>query len=146
MLRAVRFCSQLGFEVDKKTISAIKKNKDLLLLVSKERWLMEMDKLLVGENLTNALILLNKTGLLKVMLNQFILRKKLQFTDMKPSNDPDLQWALLMKKILNSRDMSIENLTKIAFHLKWSKKRRKKVLTKVNSSGKIPIINRTKMS
>jgi tRNA nucleotidyltransferase/poly(A) polymerase len=94
-----------------------------------------MDKLLIGKNLVAALILLKKTGLLQVMLKDFGLRRQLQFSDMSLSNDPDMQWAKLMQKVISSRNLSVENLTKIAFHLKWSKKRRKKILTNEKNAG-----------
>ena len=135
MLRAARFCSQLCFDVDKKTILAMKKKKELLLLVSKERWMMEMDKLLTGKNIAKALALLNEIGLLQIMFKGFLLKKKIEFKDISFSVDTDRQWAKLIKGVVISRELSPEYLTKIALHFKWSKKRRKKVLTILNCEG-----------
>ncbi|MCG1023069.1 CCA tRNA nucleotidyltransferase [Sutcliffiella horikoshii] len=63
MLRAVRFSSQLSFFVETDTFIAIQKDRALLEMVSIERKTMEMEKLLKGQGVKNALELLVTTGL-----------------------------------------------------------------------------------
>ena len=48
MLRAVRFASQLGFNIERRTKQAIFISTQAILNVSRERWFEEMSKLLVG--------------------------------------------------------------------------------------------------
>ncbi len=50
ILRALRFASTLGFEIEKKTAEAIKRNKGLLKNLSAERVFSEFKKLVCGEN------------------------------------------------------------------------------------------------
>lgn len=50
ILRALRFASVLDFSIDKKTEESIRRNKNLLLNISKERILTELSKLLCGVN------------------------------------------------------------------------------------------------
>ena len=54
-LRAIRFCAQLGFEIEEKTLEAINKNRELLSFVSKERIYSELKKTLLGKNAQGAL-------------------------------------------------------------------------------------------
>lgn len=55
ILRAIRFSSILGFEIDKETRSAIMRNYHLLENISKERIFVELKKMLVGKNIGNLL-------------------------------------------------------------------------------------------
>lgn len=56
ILRAIRFSSTLGFEIEKNTKSAIFECKDLLKNVSVERLFEELCKLILGKNVENILI------------------------------------------------------------------------------------------
>lgn len=70
MLRAIRFCAALNFEIDTNTLSAISKNCGLILKVSPERIRDELTKILVSDN-PMKLILLRETGLMKHILPEF---------------------------------------------------------------------------
>lgn len=50
ILRALRFASQTGFEIDEETDKSIRKNKNLINNISSERIFSELKKLLCGEN------------------------------------------------------------------------------------------------
>lgn len=56
ILRALRFSSVLGFEIDQNTRRALFKNKHLLSFVSKERIFSELKKTLCGKNIKNVLM------------------------------------------------------------------------------------------
>ncbi len=66
ILRALRFSSVLGFEIEKKTVEAMRACKELLDIVSKERIFSELSKLLCGENIRYVLI--NYSDILEVVL------------------------------------------------------------------------------
>jgi len=58
MLRAFRFSSKLGFEIENNTLDAIKKNAELIKFVSIERIVNEFKKLLAGKGNLKSLELL----------------------------------------------------------------------------------------
>jgi len=68
MVRAVRFSSQLGFEIEKNTFEAIKKNGDLLKFVSSERVRDEFSKMILSDRPSEGVELLRETGLLKYVI------------------------------------------------------------------------------
>ena len=68
MLRAVRFVAQLGFEIDPDTFKSIQKNAHSILSVSKERWIQEIDRLLMSEYVYDGLGILFESGLMKFVL------------------------------------------------------------------------------
>jgi putative nucleotidyltransferase with HDIG domain len=49
MLRAIRFCSQLNFDMDSETLNAVEEYAQAIMTVSRERWFDEMSKLLLGD-------------------------------------------------------------------------------------------------
>lgn len=56
ILRAIRFSSTLGFKIEKKTKEAMLECAHLLSNISKERIAIELNKLLCGKNVRNALL------------------------------------------------------------------------------------------
>lgn len=55
IMRAIRFASVLGFNIEENTKKALFKNKELLKNVSSERIFTELSKLLLGKNVLNVL-------------------------------------------------------------------------------------------
>ena len=74
MLRAVRFLAQLDFKIEEKTYRSIKKNANLILSISKERWMQELDKMLVSDNVAKGLSVLADSGLLKFIIPELALQ------------------------------------------------------------------------
>jgi poly(A) polymerase/tRNA nucleotidyltransferase (CCA-adding enzyme) len=68
MMRAVRFFSQLGFSVEKKTLESIKKNSKNLRYISPERIKDELNKIILSDNAEQGIDLLQQTGLLSFIL------------------------------------------------------------------------------
>ena len=74
MLRACRFVSQLIFQIEDKTFEAIEKKAHKILEVSKERWMSEMDKLLMSNNTRSGLVDLWHSNLMKYMMPELNLQ------------------------------------------------------------------------
>lgn len=68
MMRAIRFASQLDFDIEKSTLDGIKKNKNLLKNISSERIRDELCKLLLSDNPRKGLNLLKDCGVLDVII------------------------------------------------------------------------------
>ncbi len=65
MLRAIRFSVQLNFKIEEKTLTAIKKHKDLLKYVSAERIRDELEKIIISNRPAEGIKLLVETGLME---------------------------------------------------------------------------------
>ena len=68
MLRAIRFANQLGFEIDSISLQSIQKNADRIKIISGERIVDELNKILSTEKPSIGFLLLFKTGLLEIIL------------------------------------------------------------------------------
>jgi len=67
ILRALRYCSTIGFSITKRAEEEIKRQKDLLKKVAKERILMELDEIISSASPERALRPLASWGLLEVL-------------------------------------------------------------------------------
>jgi putative nucleotidyltransferase with HDIG domain len=70
MLRAIRFATQLGFKIETESLEAISRNKDRIKIISGERIVDEINKILLADKPSIGFALLHETGLLHHILPQ----------------------------------------------------------------------------
>ncbi len=68
MMRAIRFATQLGFEIENNSLASITKNAERITIISGERIVDELNKILSTEKPSIGFLLLYKTGLLDIIL------------------------------------------------------------------------------
>lgn len=68
MLRGIRFANQLGFEIEEKSLNSISKNAERIIIISGERIVDELNKILSTDKPSIGFLLLYKTGLLDIIL------------------------------------------------------------------------------
>lgn len=67
MMRAIRFATQLNFTIEAQTLQAISDNKERINIISKERIVEELNKMIMADKPSKGFRLLDKTGLLKLI-------------------------------------------------------------------------------
>ncbi|MFR9503367.1 MAG: HD domain-containing protein [Rikenellaceae bacterium] len=67
MMRGVRFATQLGFDIDEETFEAIERNAHRIEIISQERILVELNKILLSPRPSIGFELLMQCGLLKLI-------------------------------------------------------------------------------
>lgn len=72
MLRAIRFASQLDFRIEKDSLEAITRNSKRIKIISTERIVDELNKILLSETPSKGFSLLHKTGLLPFILPELV--------------------------------------------------------------------------
>ena len=68
MLRAIRFATQLNFEIEENCLFSIKKNCERIKIITGERIVDELNKILSAEKPSVGFLILFKTGLLEIIL------------------------------------------------------------------------------
>jgi tRNA nucleotidyltransferase/poly(A) polymerase len=81
MMRAVRFASQLNFDIDADTFEAIKKNGERLKIVSMERITEELNKIILSPVPSYGFKLLFHSGLLKYFFPEMIALHGVEYVD-----------------------------------------------------------------
>lgn len=75
MMRAIRFASQLGFDIYPETFDAICRNKDRIDIITKERIADELNKIILSPKPSVGFRLLDVTGLLSIIFPEFVALK-----------------------------------------------------------------------
>ncbi|MBG7611165.1 HD domain-containing protein [Polaribacter sp. BAL334] len=75
MMRAIRFATQLGFEIEENSLAAITKNAERLEIITRERIVDELHKILASKKPSIGFLLLEKTNLLPQILPELIALK-----------------------------------------------------------------------
>ena len=75
MMRAIRFATQLNFKIEDASLKAISGNKERISIITKERIVVELHKIIESKTPSIGFILLEKTGLLDYILPELIALK-----------------------------------------------------------------------
>jgi poly(A) polymerase len=117
MMRAIRFATQLGFDIDDETFEAIRRNAHRIEIVSAERIIVELNKIMASPVPSMGFYMLDAAGLLKLIFpemdalkgvekrganahkDNFIHTLKVLDNVAAKSSDLWLRWAALMHDI-----------------------------------------------
>jgi poly(A) polymerase len=72
MMRAIRFASQLNFEISQETLTAVKLNLERIRIISQERITEELNKILLSSKPSKGFDLLFTTGLLHIIFPKMV--------------------------------------------------------------------------
>ena len=78
MLRAIRFATQLGFFMTADTFDSIERNKERLSIISEERIVDELNKIILSPRPSIGFELLEQTGLLAMILPELVALKGIE--------------------------------------------------------------------
>lgn len=117
MMRAIRFATQLNFEIEEMSLKAIKNNAERIDIITKERIVVELHKIVTSEKPSTGFLLLEKTKLLHRIIPELIALKGVEEVEgqkhkdnfyhtlevvdniSKRTNDIWLRWAALLHDI-----------------------------------------------
>ena len=117
MMRAIRFATQLNFEIEENSLLAITKNASRLSIITKERIVVELNKIIEATQPSIGFLLLEKTNLLEMILPELIALKGVEEVEgqkhkdnfyhtlevvdniSKATEDTWLRWAALLHDI-----------------------------------------------
>ncbi|WP_035483868.1 CCA tRNA nucleotidyltransferase [Gaetbulibacter saemankumensis] len=117
MMRAIRFATQLNFSIEEASLNAITRNAERIKIITKERIVVELNKILESPEPSVGFLLLEKTGLLQYILPELLALKgidevegqrhkdnfyhTLEVVDniAKNTDNPWLRWAALLHDI-----------------------------------------------
>lgn len=67
IMRAIRFATQLNFEIEEETLKAIARNKERIKIISAERVIDELNKIMMSQKPSKGFKLLEETGILEII-------------------------------------------------------------------------------
>ena len=87
MMRAIRFATQLGFHLDRETFDSIERNAGRIKIITKERIVEELNKIMLSRKPSVGWILLDKTRLLPLIFPELSALKGVEIKDGKGHKD-----------------------------------------------------------
>jgi poly(A) polymerase len=117
MMRAIRFATQLHFEIETESLLSISKNADRLIIITRERIVDELNKIMSSARPSVGFLLLEETGLLPQILPELVALKGVEEVEgqkhkdnfyhtlevvdniAENTNDVWLRWAALLHDI-----------------------------------------------
>lgn len=112
ILRAIRFSSQLGFKIEKKTSTAIVNNSRLVGNISRERVQEELNKLLVSGNASKGIRCLCELGVMDYIIPELV--KCRRFNQRNPHHDKDVLEHIL--NVVDNIEPKLELRLSALFH------------------------------
>lgn len=134
MMRAIRFASQLNFDIDADTFEAIGNQKERLKIVSQERITDELNKIIVSKVPSYGFKLLFQSGLLKEFFPEMVLLQGVEYVGgnahkdnfyhtlqvldnvAKVSDDLWLRWAAILHDIAKPQTKRYDKVHGFTFH------------------------------
>ncbi len=104
MIRGVRFATQLNFVIDEDTLESIKRNKDRIEIVSKERIVDELHKIMSSAKPSKGFHLLSKTGLLPIIFPEMEALRGVEIINNKAHKDNFLHTLKVLDNISKNTD------------------------------------------
>lgn len=104
MMRAIRFASQLGFKIEHESLNSILKNSDRLTIISVERIMEELNKIILSNTPSRGFKLLNSTKLLQQFFPEMIALQGIETIDGKSHKDNFLHTLEVLDNISENTD------------------------------------------
>ena len=160
MMRAIRFATQLNFTIEQASLEAISSNKERIKIVSKERIIDELNKIILAPTPSVGFKLLFDTGLLAIIFPELDNLKGVEIIDgkghkdnfyhtievldniSKNTDDLWLRWAAIMHDIAKPSTKRFEKGHGWTFH--GHEDKGAKMVPKIFKSLKLPLDHKMK--
>ncbi len=104
MMRAIRFAAQLNFTIAEPTLKSIADNAERIVIVSAERIISELNKIIMCDHPSKGLILLERTGLLRLIFPELDNLKGVEKKDGKAHKDNFIHSVKVLDNISKKTD------------------------------------------
>ncbi|MBR7154625.1 MAG: HD domain-containing protein [Paludibacteraceae bacterium] len=104
MMRAIRFATQLGFNLDGETFDAIARNKERIGIITRERIAEELNKIILSRRPSEGFLLLDKTGLLQLIFPELAALKGVEVKEGRGHKDVFLHTLKVLDNLAETSD------------------------------------------
>ncbi len=104
MMRAIRFATRLGFNIEAESLAAITRNKDRISIISQERIVDELNKIMLTDEPSKGFKLLEATGLLEIILPEVYNMKGVDVIEDKAHKDNFLHSLQVLDNVCRNSD------------------------------------------
>ena len=120
MMRAVRFATQLGFNIDGKTFDAIARNKERIGIITKERIAEELHKIMLSRHPSEGWLLLDKTGLLPLIFPELAALKGIEVKEGRGHKDVFYHTLKVLDNVADVTNERVKDERMNVLWLRWA--------------------------
>jgi len=104
MMRAIRFSTQLEFDIERNSLDSIRKNRDRICIISRERITEEINKMMLSAKPSVGFMLMEQTGLLALVFPELDNMKGISVRDKVHHKDNFLHTLQVLDQIAERSD------------------------------------------
>ncbi len=104
MMRAIRFSTQLGFAIEEQSLDSIRRNRDRISIISRERIVEELNKIVLSSKPSSGFLILEETGLLELIFPEFSRLKGISVKEKLAHKDNFLHTLQVLDRIAEQSD------------------------------------------
>ena len=119
MMRAIRFATQLGFNLYGETFDAIARNKERINIITRERIAEELNKIMLSRRPSEGWLLLDKTGLLPLIFPELDTLKGIEVKDGRGHKDVFLHTLKVLDNLAALTNERMNELTSERDKVLW---------------------------
>ncbi len=104
MMRAIRFATQLGFTIEEETFKAIERNRERINIISGERVIDEINKMMNSKRPSTGFILLEKSKLLEIIFPELQALKGIESKEGRGHKDNFFHTMAVLDNVAEASD------------------------------------------
>lgn len=120
MMRAIRFATQLGFNLEPETFDAIERNKHRIEIITRERIAEELNKIMLSRRPSEGWLLLDKTGLLTLIFPELAALKGVEVKNGRGHKDVFLHTLKVLDNVAILQQSGLTDSEANGLTTKWS--------------------------
>lgn len=120
MMRAIRFATQLGFNLEPETFDAIERNKQRIEIITRERIAEELNKIMLSRRPSEGWLLLDKTGLLPLIFPELAALKGVEVKNGRGHKDVFLHTLKVLDNVAILQQSGLTDSEANSLTTKWS--------------------------
>lgn len=118
MMRAIRFATQLNFEIEPETFEALQRNRERIRIISAERIADELQKIMASDSPARGWELLFQCGLLEIIFPELAALQGVETMNGRAHKDNFWHTLEVLSNVVRSEDCSTFNEKK--YWLRWA--------------------------
>ena len=120
MMRAIRFATQLGFNLYGETFDAIVRNKERIEIITRERIAEELNKIILSRRPSEGFILLDKTGLLPLIFPELAALKGIEVKEGRGHKDVFYHTLKVLDNVAECTKDDVQRTKDKILWLRWA--------------------------
>lgn len=109
MLRAIRFATQLGFQIDDETFAALERNRERIRIISQERIIDELNKIMLAPHPSIGWVELNRCGLLSIIFPELAALEGVETVNGRAHKDNFYHTLEVLENVINATSSEPHN-------------------------------------